>query len=80
MGPLGSALENPAKQQVMIDFFVNTVLPSDAVSKNLEELSLVELEKLKFIGPGDSFTFYSAQNKVDLECITKFLDKIFRSE
>lgn len=47
VGTLGTALEDPVEQQVLIDFFVNTILPSEVMSKKLSELSIVALWEVK---------------------------------
>ena len=75
LGVLASALEDPVEQQVLTDFLVNTVLPSEVVSEKIKQQVITELEKLKFIGPNESFTAQTARNRVDLDAISTFLEK-----
>lgn len=79
LGVVGTALEDPVEQQILTDFIVNTVLPSEAVTKKLGELLREELIKMKLLGSGESFTAISARNRVDLDVITQFLEKTFQS-
>ena len=80
LGVLGTALEDPNEEDVLVDFFVNTLLPLQVTSKKIAELIVVELKKQLLMGPGDSFQTLSARNKANLDAIYEYLDKTFGVE
>lgn len=81
LGVLGTALEDPNEQDVLVDFFVNTLLPLEVTSKKISELIVTVLTKELLIGSGDnSFQTLSARNKVNLDAIYEYLDKTFGVE
>lgn len=80
LGVIGTALEEPSEQQVLTDFIINTILPSEGATKKLGELVVNELVRLKLTGSGESFTTITARNRVDLNGIVQFLEKTFESE
>lgn len=74
VGVIGQALEDPVDREALSEFILTVV------SAKIRELLIVELEKLKFIGPGETFTALSARNKVALLAIHDFLKEKFGSE
>lgn len=77
LGVIGTALEEQAEKDALVDFFVHTLLPLEVTTKKIADLIVVELERQLLIGPGESFQNLSAKNKVDLEAIYKWMDKTF---
>lgn len=80
VGVLGTALEDQAEQDVLVNFFVDTLLPRQATTDKIANLIVAELEKQLLIGPGDSFQSLSAKNKIALDAISVFLEKTFGDE
>ena len=78
-GVLGTALEDPVERDVLVNFFVDTLLPLQVTKDKIAQLIVEELKRQLLIGAGDSFQNLSAQNKVALDAVYSFLDKNFGS-
>ena len=76
LGVIGTALEDPVERETLAEFILTSVLTPARIREQL----IVELENLKFIGPGDTFTSLSARNKVTLDGLSAFLKEKFGSE
>lgn len=79
-GVLGTALEDPVERDVLVNFFVDTLLPLQVTTEKIAQLIVEELKKQLLIGAGDSFQTLSAKNKIALDAVYSFLDKNFGSE
>ena len=77
LGVLGTALEDPAEQDVLINYFIRSLLPLEAT---IADLIFIELEKQLLVGPGSTFQTISAENKIALDAISVFLEKTFGAE
>ena len=80
LGVLGTALEDPAEQDVLINYFIRSLLPLEATTKKIADLIFIELEKQLLVGPGSTFQTISAENKIALDAISVFLEKTFGAE
>ena len=79
-GVLSSALDDPAERDALVTFFVDTILKLEITAKKINEQIISELTRIKFIGPGDSFTAQAARNKIALDGMSEFLERTFGSE
>ena len=79
-GVLESALDDQVGRDVLVDFFVNTLLPLKVTTNKIAELIGKELEKQLLIGGSESFQQLSAKNKIAFDSIANFLDKKFGVE
>ena len=80
LGVLGTALEDPVEQDALVRYYVNVLLPLEITREKIAELIVVELNKALITGPKNSFLALSAENRVELNAINAFLQKIFGSE
>lgn len=80
IGPISQALEDQNERDALVTFFVETILSLDIFRKKIAEQIKVELEKLKIVGPVDSFLSETARNTVILDGVVEFLAKTFDSQ
>ena len=60
-GILGVSLDDPMEQDVLVDFFVNTLLPLKVTTNKIAELIVKELEKQLLIGGSESFQQFGVE-------------------